>query len=458
MPRFLLILYLLMSSLPILAQSSGADGVGDDYAPQAGNGGYDVLHYDLNLAWDDTTDILSGTTTITALATQDLSAFNLDFIGLEVNAIQVNDEPAEFSREGQELTVMPASALNTDDTFTVAVTYSGVPMSLTEPSLLFTVGWQRTDYGVFVGPCCLMGSATWFPGNHHVSDKATYTIRMTVPAPLMVVANGTRVDTIDNGNTITYHYEMPYPMPSISTIAHIGDFVAVEEESVRGVSITHYFLAKDAQALTLEVVGRVGDMLVHFEDTFGDYPFDSYGIVVIPELGRSAFESQSLSTHGPDSLDERTVAHELAHQWFAASVSQTLIEETWLGEGFATYAERLWLEYLGGFSATDLDAMPNYYSIFGLEPPGLVPPDDLYNSTVYFRGAWVLHALRLRVGEDIFFQILRTYAEQYQYGNASEADFIALAEDISGQNLGDFFDAWLNQDGLPPVPKIGLGA
>jgi hypothetical protein len=91
-------------------------------------------------------------------------------------------------------------------------------------------------------------------------------------------------------------------------------------------------------------------------------------------------------------------------------------------------------------------------------PPGSPPADDLFNQGVYLRGALTLHALRLQVGDEAFFNILRAYAERYQYKNATTADFIALAEEISGQDLGDFFDAWLYATEMPPIPQMGLGA
>jgi aminopeptidase N len=80
----------------------------------------------------------------------------------------------------------------------------------------------------------------------------------------------------------------------------------------------------------------------------------------------------------------------------------------------------------------------------------------MFNRAVYIRGAITLHALRYKIGEDAFFRLLREYADRYHDSNASTADFIALAEEMSGQDLGDFFDAWLYQPELPDFPELGL--
>ncbi len=89
-------------------------------------------------------------------------------------------------------------------------------------------------------------------------------------------------------------------------------------------------------------------------------------------------------------------------------------------------------------------------------PPGAPPPDDLVNASVYLRGALTLHALMLRVGEDVFFEILRSYAAAYRYANAGTADFIEMAEDISGDDLQAFFDGWLFDEVVPSIPEEGL--
>jgi len=88
--------------------------------------------------------------------------------------------------------------------------------------------------------------------------------------------------------------------------------------------------------------------------------------------------------------------------------------------------------------------------------PGNAPVDDLFNRGVYQRGGLVLHALRVRIGDDAFFAIMRTYYEQFRDSNATIAGFITIAEDVSGQTLDEFFDAWLYSAELPDIPEMDL--
>jgi aminopeptidase N len=131
-------------------------------------------------------------------------------------------------------------------------------------------------------------------------------------------------------------------------------------------------------------------------------------------------------------------------------------QDIWLNEGFATYAEWLWQEHDDGPQARDASVEQTYRFVEGAPPPGRPPPNNLFNGGVYGRGALTLHALRLRIGDEAFFDTLRSYTERYRYGNASSADFIAVAEEISGQDLDAFFDAWLYQAALPEIPELGL--
>ncbi len=133
-------------------------------------------------------------------------------------------------------------------------------------------------------------------------------------------------------------------------------------------------------------------------------------------------------------------------------------EDVWLNEGFATYFEGLWLEHTHGISALN-DQMRNMYRFMAAEQ--LPPPADpslagLFGPAVYVRGAWTLHALRLRAGDELFFQILREYYERFKYDNAGTSDFIEVAEGVSGQDLADLFDVWLFAKDVPAMPRLVL--
>jgi aminopeptidase N len=467
-------LLLLALAWPAAAQETpqprpGAPGLGDPYGATIGNGGYDALHYTLDLDVNLDENIIAGTMTMQAQATQALSIFNLDFVGFDISEITVNDTQARFMRQGRELRIMPAEPLAVDEVFTASVTYAGVPGEGVIRADAFSRGWNRYATGVFVASEPI-GAAAWYPVNDHPLDKATYTFRITVPKPYVVAANGLLLEAIDGDGVTTYVWQTDYVMASYLATVNIAEFVEVTEEGPNGLPLRNYFPARLADQAT-PVFAETADMIAFFEGLFGPYPFEAYGVVVADTPLFFALETQTLSLFGSQVIPgavqgvipqpnntEITVAHELAHQWFGNSVSPASWQDIWLNEGFATYASALWVDHKYGAEAFESMMRFFYNNIAGRGyTPGDPFQDGLFGTGVYQQGAWTLQALRLKVGDTVFFDLLRTYADRFQYGNASTADFIALAEEISGQDLGDFFDSWLYAGGVPPVPEWGLG-
>src|SRR6476646_11924626 len=186
------VLALCIASLPGVAVAAGpgftpgAPGIGDPYFPGDGNGGYDVSHYDIAVTYDPATDHLDGVATISAKATQDLSAFNLDFIGLTLREVKVDGHAATTHRDGQELTVTPKHGIKDGKKVTVVAKYDGVPETLEDFGLS---GFIHTDDGaIAIGEPHV--AATWFPANDHPRDKASFTYKIAVPAGLEAVSNG----------------------------------------------------------------------------------------------------------------------------------------------------------------------------------------------------------------------------------------------------------------------------
>jgi aminopeptidase N len=165
----------------------GATGIGDPYFPLDGNGGYDVKNYLLNVRYDPATDVLEGVARIRARATQNLSRFNLDLVGLTVRSIKVNGRRASWTRDGGELTVRPRKGVRDGRMFVTKVRYVGIPEPIEEA--LGVSGFVHTDDGALIAGQPHV-AATWYPVNDHPSDKAAYTFRVTVPAGLEAVANG----------------------------------------------------------------------------------------------------------------------------------------------------------------------------------------------------------------------------------------------------------------------------
>ena len=438
-------------------------GIGDPYFPELGNPGYDVEHYLVELAVDPVANTLAGEVVITAAATDDLDRFHLDLLGLSVDAVTVDGGDAGFTREGAELIVDPAGVLPAGEGFSVTVAYHGVPESL------YTIGWpvgwvQEGDLTYVVAEPD--GARTWLPCNDHPSDKAAFTFRITAPEGNTVAANGTLVEVLEGSGQSTFVWEMAEPMATYLATVVVGDLVRVERGTAAGVLLRDYVppdLAGDPPA----PLARVGEMVELFVGLFGPYPFAEYGHALVPGL-RGALEDQTLCVFGREALEtlfdadpdgpssEAVVAHELAHQWFGDSVSPATWQDIWLNEGFATFAQWLWVEHSGGPAAYRQEVAGSY-AFVGDDPhplPGNPGPDgeDMFHYAVYLRGGLTLHALRAEVGDQATWEILRAWADRYAYGTVTTADFIGLAEELSGRDLDALFQAWLFDPAMPPLP------
>jgi LPXTG-motif cell wall-anchored protein len=489
---------------PGVAFTPGAAGIGDAYFPLDGNGGYDVQHYDLDLAYDPASDELSGTATIDLVATQNLSSFNLDFDtrradgsdALVIGDVRVGGASAAWSlastqiskKTGQpavegapplvkdeqaepprtELTVSAGAGIGAGATVEVQVDYAGVPITIQDAFGL--AGAVHTDDGmVIVGEPRV--AAVWFPSNDQPSDKATMTMSMTVPDGLDVIGNGVLVDETTEGSTSTFVYDMDKPMATYLATAVVGDYDVntYEQDGITYRDAVAESLDPSEAVTAADLLARNPEILDYLSQVFGPYPFTESGGIAIDIEGLGyALENQTrpiydtTGINGPNGLDELTIVHELAHQWYGDDVSIASWSDIWLNEGFAGYTEWLWEEHMGtGSSQQHFDEL---YSTPADDPfwsgavadPGAA---NIFNGLVYERGAMALHALRAEVGDDVFTQILRGWASENAGGNVTTAQFEAYASSVSGQDLTELFDTWLHTGGKPAEgASLGCGA
>jgi aminopeptidase N len=439
----------------------GAAGVGDPYFPLEGNGGYDVQHYDLAFSYDPATDRLDATNKVTARATQDLSRFDLDLQQLQVSGVDVNDRAAQFTRDGQELQITPRSGIRNGTTFVAKVRYGGVPQTIVGSPIVFgsPYGFIHTDDGAFEGDEPNV-SSTWIPSNDHPSDKATWTISATVPQDLDVISNGRLVRRVTHDGLKTVVWDEPYPMATYLATVGIGRWTFKSgttpggiPETV-GVDPTLPVTTPSSIDFFYDTTAEATDL---WTDTFGPYPFDSTGAIADNATynGQSIGFSLETQTRPLYSAvrSTSTIAHELAHQWFGDSVSVRTWQHIWLNEGFATFSQYLWDEHRGVRTAhesflRDYNSRPanlDFWKIIVADPQR----DTMFSSAVYRRGGMTLQALREKIGDEPFFTILKTWAAEHRYSDATTPEFIALAERISGQDLDGFFQTWLYTPSKP---------
>ena len=445
--------------------TAGSPTANDPFFGDAGmgNGGYDVQHYSLDLDYDPATEVLVGSTEITLRTTQDLGQFNLDLRDwFAVSQVTVDGvRAAYFQEDVQELVITPRPKLPAGTTHTVKVDYRGVPQDVVDPDGS-SEGWVKNQDGAFVvnEP---QGAPGWFPVNDDMNDKATYDFTIKVPAGNVAIGNGRLISSVTRGKKTHWRWREDSPMASYLTTATNGDFDFSIQTGPNGLPIynaidskgdspaTDGFSAAQKATAAQRFAAQPGIIQV-LSDLFGPYPFTSAGAVIDRGHVGYALESQTKPMY--DGVPgQSTVVHELAHQWFGDSVTPEVWPDIWLNEGFARFSEWIYTERTGGQSAqTSFDnayATPATSSIWRIAPRGIPGPESLFASTAYTRGGMTLQALRAKIGDAVFFPMLRKWHADNRHGNATTEDFIALAEAESGQQLDTFFDVWLYQPTKP---------
>ena len=362
----------------------------------------------------------------------------------------MNGVAATFTRDGQELIVItPRTGIRRGSTFRVAVDYAACPRSIVDPDQSIE-GWVPTDDGAFVvnEP---QGSPGWYPCNDNPRDKATFDFAVTVPQGLTAMANGVLVSIATSGGKTTWVWKETDPMATYLATATLGRFDLTISSTASGLPCTSPSTRSSRRARCSRSWPSPSSST---RRSTGPYPFNAVGAIVdSAKVVGYSLETQT-KPNFPYVPDEATLVHELSHMWFGDSVTLTEWPDIWLHEGFATWSEWIWSEHQGNKTRRAVVQAALQHAREGhgvLEPAAGDPgtPEFLFNGTIYYRGGMTLQALREKVGDFTFFRIIRDWATQNRYGNVSTPQFIALAEQISGQDLTAFFDVWLYQEGKP---------
>jgi aminopeptidase N len=426
-----------------VAGLSAPDRSGDTYLPRHGNGGYRVQRYDLVLDYKVGPNRLTGQAVLTAAADAPLARFALDLGTLKVTRVLVDGRTATFTHRGGKLRVTPPRPVT--GTFTVEVRYAGNPKPMR--SRWGDVGWDELTDGALVASQPV-GAPSWFPCNDRLDDKATYRVAVTTDADYAVVVTGVLTDRSRSGSTRTWVYERPEPTATYLMSVQIGRY----DDLPLGSRRARAWVPSRLRRTAAYDLGRHPKIMKALEGFFGPYPFGNYQLVVVDDELDDPVEAQGMAVFGANHIDgkrthERLVVHELAHQWFGNSLTIADWRHIWLNEGFATYAEWLWSESSGGRSAA-AHAREWHASVASqradlmIADPGIA---HLFDQRVYKRGGLTLHALRVRLGDDRFFHLLREWAMVHQHGSVTTEQFVALA----GADVAELLEAWLYAKPLP---------
>ncbi|MEV4230939.1 M1 family metallopeptidase [Streptomyces bobili] len=461
---------LLASAVSVCLVAAGAPptplGVGDRLFPNLGNPGYDVASYDLALTYSGSnTEPLQAVTTIDGWTTDTLERINLDFAHGDVQSVQVDGEAAGFATAGEDLVITPADPLPRGDWMRVTVRHTSDPVSAKGRD----GGWVRTADGLAMANQADAAHLV-FPCNDHPSDKAMFTVRVTAPNGYTAVANGLPTDVDRAGRATTWTYRTLHPMATELAQVSIGRSAVLHREGPHGLPLRDVVPAKDREALE-PWLEKTPDQIAWMESKVGPYPFETYGVLVADTVTGFELETQTLSLFEkglftepayPKWYVESIMVHELAHQWFGNSVSPRTWSDLWLNEGHATWYEALYAQEkkddrtLEARMKAAYGASDRWRTAGG--PPGAPKPPapgqkiGIFRANVYDGAALVLFALREEIGVEAFDRLERTWLTDHRDGTAGTADFVRLAGQVSGRDLGSFFQHWLYDEKTPPMP------
>ena len=426
----------------------------DSYLPDHGDRSYSVDRYDLDLDYRVEGNHLTGRAAIALTTNRRVGVITFDLATLRVQKVTVNGRrPGRYVHRSGKLRITLAAEVRAGTPLRVEVHYAGRPRLIN--GTWGEVGWEELSDGVIVAgeP---NGAPSWFPCNDRPDDKAAYTITVTTDSAYHVVANGTLAERRVRASRTTWVHDQPEPMATYLATVQIGRY---EPVVVASRPVPQYAAIPSRLRRNFHVdFGRQPEMMALFEELFGPYPFRSYGIVVTDDPLEIPLEAQGLSVFGANHVDgrnsfERLVAHELAHQWFGNCLTLARWRDVWLHEGFACYAEWLWSERAGGPSA-DEHARTAWRRLRALRQDLVIAnpgPELMFDDRLYKRGALTLHALRRTLGDERFFDTLRSWVAEHRYGSVTTAGFTAVVAGADADTV-ELLDAWLHRPELPPLP------
>lgn len=389
--------------------------------------------------------------------------------------------PLAFERRDDQLWIDPGKVLVRGDTFTVLVSYSGQPLVVDD----FTgFHFKRTADGQpWICPSVqTVGAHTWWPCKasfFHPEDKNRRLFQnLTVPRGLTAAGIGRLLGVEEHAELTTWRWRHDYPLPTYAVSMAIAPYVELQESvDLPGLeeplAVHYWVLPQDVEKARLQFA-EVPELLRFFSELFGPYPFprSKFALAQAPVWG---MEHCTLIAYGnsfpaylqqeglPDPFEETNrlydyiLVHEAAHEWWGNTITAESWGDFWLHEGFATYAEALWVEKKLGQEAyleflEGKRRVPTTATVFRpLHGDAGQAYNGPHTNAIYDKGAQVLHMLRYVIGDAAFFAALKDFATdpRYRYGTASSLDFQRICEKHHGAELNSFFQPWLYGTGWP---------
>lgn len=434
----------------------GAPGAGDPYYPMDGNGGYDVSHYGVTIDYTPSSKMLYGDTTIDATTTQKLKQFDLDFYGFQIDSITVNGQKGTWARSGQhELVITTPTNLAKNSQLKVRVKYHGQPKS--SSGLDDYSGWNYSSSGGAFAANEPHSAASWYPLNDTTLDKATFTLKATVPNAFSVISNGEQTAKKKHGARTTYTWTEKDPIIGYLTTVAIDKFTYLKQKTKDGIPLVSAFAPGAEDKMQDEK--RLPDVIGLLERYFGPYPQSSGGGIFVADQIGFSLETQDRPTYAAWA-DLPTIVHENSHQWWGDSMSVKTWRDVCMNECFASYGEWLWEQDENNINLDDeySSEMAHYADNdrFWANPLWDMGAGNEFSNS-YTRGPLFLQALRAYIGDKPFFKVLRTYTQMHRGGNTSMQQFERYVHKVSKQDVSSFFQAWVYGKTRPADKYIWFG-
>ena len=473
----LLALVVSLAAARALAGQSVPEVSGGPLPPEQAS--YDVRFYELSLTVDPADSTIEGTNVIHADVRAPLSVFVFDLDpALAVTGVTLDaDAVLPFERRGGQVWATLPREYAAGERLAVEVAYGGHPRSVPVGGFDGFI-WTRTGDGHpwITVSCELFGADLWWPVKDHLSDEPdSMALHIRVPEPLFVAANGRlRGSFRDPDGWVTWDWFVSTPINNYGVSINVAPYreISTPYPSLSGDSIpVTFWVLPENLSQARRAFPAFLDHLRHLEELAGPYPFraDKYGIAETPYLG---MEHQTIIAYGAGYRNDAMAGidwgfdglhqHELAHEWFGNQLTPPEWADLWLNEGFAQYLQPLYAESrLGDAKAAELLGIYRRFvrNRQPVAPRAVLNSRQAYNNDIYFKGALVLHTLRYLVGDDAFFEIVRRWTAPDGPGATGSCgcravttdEFVALAGEVAGTDLGWFFEVYLRQAALPSL-------
>ena len=427
---------------------------------------YDVTYCELRFTVNPSVLSVSGNvkTTFTSL-TNNMSTVTFDFYKkttspFTISSVKINNVATTFSHNAtHELVINLPSTLNTGDSATAEIIYSGVPSTLEGA---FSIGTHNSNPVLWTlsEP---FGARDWWPCKQDLNDKiSSIDVYITAPSTYVSVSNGLEVSQTISVPDKTTHFHHNYPIPAYLVAIAVTNYQIYNQQGGLGTTASPYFpivnyIYPEEAASSISSLAVTPDIINFFESIVGNYPFrtEKYGHARAGLNGGMEHTTVSFMNSWGRSL----IAHEMAHQWFGNKITCGTWKDIWLNEGITEYLAGLDLEYHAippGFVAWKSGKINNITAVTNgavyLTDAEALNVGRIFSSRLtYNKGSMVTHMLRWKMGDTAFFQALRNYLSDTNlaYGYAITTDFKAHLEAVHGNSLTEFFNDWVYNQGYP---------